>query len=265
VSREQLPPDSTDEDASIDREQPLLEHLIELRQRLITCVVSVLLVFLVLMIFASSIYSFFITPIISVLPEGSSMLATGTVAPFLTPFKLTFYLSLYVSVPVLLHQLWAFVSPGLYQREKRFAFPLLVASSILFYCGMAFAYFVVLPLLFAFMAGIEIPGVTYMPDISDNLSLMLKLFFAFGVAFEVPVATVLLIRSGVTTADNLARKRPYIIVGCFVVGMLLTPPDVISQVLLAVPMWLLFEVGVWLGRMTGASADMVSTELKSQP
>jgi len=232
-----------------DQEQPLLVHLVELRSRLLRCVIAVLVLFCGFFAFANEIYSFFIIPITDALPNGSTMLATGTIAPFLTPFKLTFYLAFYLAIPVILHQLWGFISPGLYQKEKRFALPLLISSILLFYSGMAFAYFVVCPILFQFMAGIEIPGVTYMPDISENLGLMLKLFFAFGVAFEMPIATLLLISSGFTTAESLANKRAYIIVGCFVLGMLLTPPDIISQVMLALPMWLLFEVGVLLGKM----------------
>lgn len=231
-----------------DTEQPLLFHLVELRTRLLRCVISVLILFSALFVFTNDIYGFFIIPITDALPSGGTMLATGTIAPFLTPFKLTFYLAFYLAIPIVLHQIWAFISPGLYQKEKRFALPLLISSIILFYAGMAFAYFIVLPILFQFMAGIEIPGVTYMPDISENLSLMLKLFFAFGVAFEMPIATLLLITSGFTTAQNLAEKRAFIIVGCFVLGMLLTPPDIISQVMLAIPMWLLFEVGIFLGK-----------------
>ncbi len=243
-----------------DSEQPLVEHLLELRTRLLRCVLVVLVLFCGMFSFAGEIYSYFITPMIAVLPESSTLLATGTIAPFLTPFKLTFYVALYLSVPVLLHQLWGFIAPGLYQSERRFALPLLVSSVVLFYCGMAFAYFLVVPILFQFMAGIEIPGVSYMPDISENLNLMLKLFFAFGVAFEVPIATFLAIMAGLTTPQSLAEKRPYIVVGCFVLGMLLTPPDIISQVLLALPMWLLFEVGLILGKMVAKEEEPQTQE-----
>jgi sec-independent protein translocase protein TatC len=241
--------DSSEENHDEDMEQPLVDHLIELRQRLLYSVFCVLMVFLGLLIFSFDIYGYFIQPIVAVLPEGGTLLATGTISPFLTPFKLTFYVAIYASVPFLLHQAWLFVSPGLYKNEKRVALPLFLGSVVLFYSGIAFAYFVVLPAIFYFMAAIELPGVSYMPDIAENLSLVLKLFFAFGLAFEIPVVTILLIMSGAVSPDSLASKRPYIFVGCFILGMLLTPPDIISQFMLALPMWLLFEAGVFFGRM----------------
>ena len=178
------------------------------------------------------------------------MIATDVASPFLTPFKLAVFSAMFLGMPFLLHQLWAFVSPGLYMQEKRFALPLLASSITLFYAGMAFAYVLVFPLMFQFFASVTPAGVTMMTDINRYLDFVIKMFFAFGLAFEIPIATLLLVWSGLTTADSLARKRPYIIVGCFVVGMLLTPPDIISQVLLVFPTWLLFEVGVVLARIT---------------
>jgi len=183
------------------------------------------------------------------LPEGSSMIATEVASPFLTPFKLTLVMSIFVAIPVILYQIWSFVAPGMYRQEKRIAFPLLASSVLLFYAGASFAYFVVFPLIFAFFTSVGPTDVAVMTDINRYLDFVLKLFFAFGIAFEIPIAAVILIWSGVTTPDALAKKRPYIIVGCFIFGMLLTPPDVISQSLLAVPMWMLFEVGVFFGRI----------------
>ena len=232
-----------------ERAMPFLTHLLELRQRLLRCVVVVLVFFAGFMLYATEIYGYFMQPMLAVLPQQHGFLATGTLAPFVTPFKLSFYLALFVSMPFLLHQVWGFISPGLYQKEKRLALPLLVSSILLFYAGMAFAYFLVMPVLFQFMAGIAIPGVTYMPDISSSLDLMLNLFLGFGIAFEVPIATLLLILADVTTPSRLAQKRSYIIVGCFVIAAVLTPPDVTSQVMMAVPMLLLFEVALLIGRL----------------
>ena len=177
------------------------------------------------------------------------MIATEVASPFLTPFKLTLVLAIFVAIPYVLFQVWAFVAPGMYKQEKRIAFPLLASSVVLFYSGAAFAYYVVFPLIFAFFTSIGPSGVTVMTDINRYLDFVLKLFFAFGVAFEIPIAAVILIWSGVTTPDNLAKKRPYIVIGCFVIGMLMTPPDIISQSLLAIPMWLLFELGIFFGRL----------------
>lgn len=227
----------------------LLSHLIELRQRLLRCVLVILLIFSALFSFATDIYSFFMQPMLNVLPEHRGFLASGTLSPFMTPFKLTFYLTLFMAMPFLLHQIWSFVSPGLYQKEKRIALPLLIASVLLFYLGVLFAYFFVVPVLFQFMAGITIPGVTYMPDISASLDLMLNLFLGFGIAFEIPIATLLFIITGISSVKSLASKRPYIIVGCFIVAAILTPPDVISQTMMAIPMYLLFESGLLVGRL----------------
>jgi sec-independent protein translocase protein TatC len=221
-----------------------------LRARILRGALAVLLLFFPIYYFANDIYELVAAPLMAHLPEGSGMIATDVASPFLTPFKLAMFSAVFLGMPFLLHQLWAFVSPGLYMREKRFAMPLLASSIILFYAGMVFAYVLVFPLMFQFFASVTPVGVTMMTDINRYLDFVIKMFFAFGLAFEIPIATLLLVWSGLTTADSLARKRPYIIVGCFVVGMLLTPPDIISQVLLAFPTWLLFEVGVILARMT---------------
>jgi len=230
-------------------EIPFLSHLIELRDRLLRSVLFVLVIFAGLFYFANDIYHFIATPIMEALPEGSTMVATKTTAPFLTPFKLALVTSIFIGMPFLLYQAWGFIAPGLYKHEKRLAYPLLFSSIVLFYAGMAFAYYVVFPIIFAFLTSMAPEGVTVLPDISDYLDLVLKLFFAFGVAFEVPIATIILVVIGWTTPDKLVEKRAYIIVGAFVVGMLLTPPDIVSQVMLAIPMWLLFEVGILFSRM----------------
>ena len=227
----------------------LINHLVELRNRLIRVVVIVLLIFAGLFYFANDIYSFVSAPLQKFLPENSTMIATEVASPFLTPFKLTFFLALFLGMPFVLHQIWAFISPALYQRERRLAIPILASSILLFYGGMAFAYYVVFPLVFGFFTSVGPTEVTVMTDISSYLDFVLKLFFAFGLAFEIPIAAVILIVAGVISADDLAKKRPYIVVGCFVMGMLLTPPDVISQSLLAIPMWMLFEIGIVFGRL----------------
>jgi sec-independent protein translocase protein TatC len=182
------------------------------------------------------------------LPEGSSMIATQVASPFLTPFKTTLFVALIFAMPVVLYQLWAFVAPGLYRKEKKFAIPIVVSSIILFYLGIAFAYLIVFPLMFAFFNAVTPEGVAMMTDISNYLDFILTIFFAFGIAFEVPIATVLLVATGLTTTDSLKRKRPYVFLGAFVLGMLMTPPDVISQTLLAVPVYLLFEAGIFMTR-----------------
>lgn len=233
----------------VEQEIPLLAHLIEMRDRLIRCVIAVFVVFLSLFYFANDLYSYLAEPLLKHMPEGGTMIATEVASPFLTPIKLVLVLSIFISVPVILHQAWSFIAPGLYKHEKRLAMPLLASSIILFYAGMAFAYFAVFPLIFQFLTAIAPEGVAVMTDISKYLDFVLKLFFAFGVAFEVPIATILLCLAGLTTPDSLTAKRPYIIVAAFVIGMLLTPPDIISQTLLAVPMWLLFEIGVLFSRM----------------
>ncbi|TCT18033.1 twin-arginine translocase subunit TatC [Thiobaca trueperi] len=230
-------------------EQPFISHLVELRDRLIRMLIAIGVVVLVLFPFANDLYSYVAAPLMAQLPEGSTMIATQVASPFLTPFKLALVAAIFLSMPYLLYQLWAFVAPGLYQHEKRFAIPLLVSSILLFYMGMAFAYYLVFPLIFGFMAGTTPDGVAMMTDISAYLDFVLTLFFAFGLSFQIPIATILLVMVGVVTPDDLASKRPYVIVGAFVIGMLLTPPDVFSQTLLAVPMCLLFELGIVLSRL----------------
>ncbi len=232
-----------------DQEQPFLSHLFELRDRLLRVVLVIALIFAGLFSFANRLYHLLATPLLKQLPAGSSMIATEVASPFLTPFKLALVASFFLAMPFILYQAWAFIAPGLYKHEKRLAFPLLFSSIILFYVGMAFAYYVVFPLVFSFLVTTAPQGVAVMTDISKYLDFVLKLFFAFGVAFEVPIATILLVLAGVTTPDKLSSKRAYIIVAAFVVGMLLTPPDVISQTMLAVPMWMLFEIGLFFSRI----------------
>ena len=232
-----------------DQEMPLVSHLTELRTRVLRCVVLILLIFAGLFYFAQDIYALVAAPLRAYLPEGATMIATGVASPFLTPFKLALVCALFLGMPVILHQIWGFIAPGLYTHERRIAIPLLISSIILFYAGMAFAYFVVFPIMFGFFASVTPEGVAMMTDIGQYLDFVLTLFFAFGVAFEIPVATFLVIWIGLIDVDTLRKSRPYVIVGCFVVGMLLTPPDVFSQTLLAVPMWLLFEAGLFAAAM----------------
>jgi sec-independent protein translocase protein TatC len=232
-----------------DQEMPLVAHLTELRTRLLRCVGAVFLIFATLFYFAREIYTLVSEPLRRFLPEGATMIAIDPASAFLAPLKLTMVIALFVSMPVILHQVWGFIAPGLYKHEKRIAVPLLTSSVLLFYAGMAFAYFLVLPLMYHFLIGAAPEGVTPMTDINSYLDSVLTLFFAFGVAFEIPVAVVLLIWIGIVDVAYLQKIRPYVIIGCFVVGMVLTPPDPLSQTLLAVPMWLLFEVGLFFGRL----------------
>jgi len=227
-----------------DTEQPLISHLVELRDRLLRIVLVVAVVFVVLIPFSNTLFTKLSGPLLAHMPEGTNMIAIEVASPFLIPFKLTLFLALFISIPFVLYQLWSFIAPGLYKHERRLVMPLLASSTILFYAGAAFAYYVVFPLVFAFFTSTAPDGVAVMTDISRYLDFVLTLFFAFGAAFEVPIVTVLLVWTGMTTRAGLRRKRPYIIVGAFILGMLLTPPDVISQTLLAVPMWILFELGV---------------------
>jgi sec-independent protein translocase protein TatC len=231
-----------------EEQQPLISHLVELRDRLLRSVLVVLLIALCLFPFSNDLYHFISKPLLEYLPSTSSMIATEVASPFLTPFKLTLSTAILLAVPFLLYQMWAFIAPGLYDHERKLVFPLLFASTTLFFLGIVFAYFAVFPLVFSFLTQAAPEGVAVMTDISSYLDFVLKLFFAFGLAFEVPIATVLLVWTGATTVASLKQKRPYIIVGAFVIGMLLTPPDVISQTLLAVPIWLLFELGLLSAR-----------------
>lgn len=237
-----------DEDEVLE-ETSLVSHLIELRDRLIRIFLSVLVVFLCIFPFSEDLFTLVAQPLLNELPENSTMIATQVASPFLTPFKTTLWVALFVAMPVVIYQVWAFVAPGLYKKEKRFAVPLVVSSIILFYCGVAFAYGVVFPLMFAFFNAVAPEGVAVMTDINNYLDFVLVLFFAFGMAFEVPIATVMLVWSGLTTPAKLAEARPYVFLGAFVAGMLLTPPDVISQTLLAVPVYLLYEAGIIMARI----------------
>ncbi|AMA47441.1 twin-arginine translocase subunit TatC [Pseudomonas monteilii] len=230
-----------------DQPMPLVSHLTELRTRLLRCVAAIFLIFAGLFSFAQQIYTLVSAPLREHLPPNATMIATDVASPFLTPFKLTMTVSLFLAIPFILQQVWGFIAPGLYRHEKRVAIPLLLSSIVLFYAGMAFAYFLVFPLIFGFFAAATPEGVSMMTDIASYLDFVMTLFFAFGVAFEIPVAVVLLVWIGVVDVGYLRKIRPYVIIGCFVVGMVLTPPDIFSQTLLAVPMWLLFEIGVLFG------------------
>ena len=232
-----------------DQELTFLEHLVELRSRLLKACLAILLILIVLLPFARRIYALLAAPLTAVLPENSSMIAIDVASPFLTPFKMALLLALILAIPFVLYQLWAFVAPALYREEKRLARPLLYTSVVLFYAGCAFAYFVVFPLVFGFFTRVAPEGVTVMTDISKYLDFVMTLFLAFGITFEVPIATIILVATGVTSIEQLAKIRAYVLVGAFALGMLLTPPDVISQTLLALPMWLLFEVGIVMSRI----------------
>jgi sec-independent protein translocase protein TatC len=231
-----------------DRELPFLSHLLELRDRLLRMLLAIAVVFVVLMPFANPLYTFVAQPLMNNMPAGTTMIATQVASPFLAPFKLTLVAAVFAAMPYILYQFWGFVAPGLYQHERRLVLPLVASSVLLFYLGAAFAYFLVFPMIFAFFTATAPEGVAVMTDINHYLDFVLTLFFAFGVAFEVPIATILLVWMGLVEPDKLKAMRPYVIVGAFVIGMFLTPPDVFSQTFLAVPMWLLFEAGVFLSR-----------------
>ena len=235
-------------------------HLIELRNRLMKALLSILLIFIALVYFANDIYSFVAAPLIANLPSTATMIATDVTAPFFAPFKLTLFVALFAAIPMILHQVWSFIAPGLYQHEKRMLMPILASSILLLYSGIAFCYFVVLPIILGFFTSAGPDMMTLAPDISSYLSFALKLFFAFGIAFEIPVAIMLLCWSGATTTKSLKEKRPYIVVGVFVVAMFLTPPDVLSQTLLALPMLLLFELGLILAAFYTAKPQQESEE-----
>jgi len=237
------------ENSEEDRELSFLEHLVELRSRLLKACLAVVVVLLALLPFSRHLYETLASPMMAQLPEGSSMIAIDVASPFLTPFKLTLLISIMISIPVVIYQLWAFVAPALFKHEKRLARPLLLSSVFLFYTGCAFAYFVVFPLIFGFLTSVAPEGVAVMTDISKYLDFVMTLFLAFGITFEVPIATIIVVATGITTTAKLASWRPYIIVGAFALGMVLTPPDVISQTLLALPMWLLFELGIVFARI----------------
>jgi sec-independent protein translocase protein TatC len=242
-------------DATENPDQPedlaegtLLSHLIELRSRLLRIALAVVGVFIVLLPWADDIFSMISEPLRNVLP-GGQMIATQVASPLLTPFKLTFFVALFIAMPIVLYQIWAFVAPGLYKKEKRFAMPLLGSSIVLFYLGIAFAYFVVFPLMFNFFTTVAPEGVEVQTDISQFLDFITTIFFAFGLAFEVPIATVLVVWTGLTSTKKLSSARPYVFLGAFVLGMFLTPPDMISQTLLAIPIYILYELGILMARI----------------
>lgn len=228
--------------------KPMVAHLLEMRNRLLQCILVVLFIFLGLFAYSNELYLYISDPLVMNLPVNSSMIATDVTSPFLTPFKLTLVLSIFAAMPFILYQVWAFIAPGLYKREKMIVVPLFLSSVLLFYAGMAFAYYLVFPLVFTFFTSVSPDGVLVMTDIRSYLDFVLKLFFAFGLSFEIPVAIVILSWMGLVDPSRLGKKRPYIFVLCFSLGMLLTPPDVISQILLAIPMWLLFELGLVLSK-----------------
>ena len=240
--------DDKAEDAEDLDEGTLLSHLVELRSRLLKLSAAIVVIFVGLLPFSAEIFSLVSEPLRAVLP-GNAMIATAPASPLLTPFKLTFYTALFAAMPVVLYQVWAFVAPGLYKKEQRFAIPLLASSILLFYLGIAFAYFVVFPLIFGFFTAVAPEGVEVQTDISQFLDFIITIVFAFGLAFEVPVATVLIVWTGFTTPDKLGKARPYVFLGAFVLGMFLTPPDIISQTLLAVPVYLLYELGIIMSRI----------------
>lgn len=242
------------EPESNDQPMPLIAHLAELREKLLRALLAVLIVFICMFPFSNDIYAFVSQPLRAILPDTGSMIATDVTTPFFTPFKLTLVAAIFLSMPYILYQAWSFIAPGMYRHEKRLAIPLLASSVLLFYAGAAFAYFLVFPVIFGFFTSVAPEGVAIMTDINSYLDFVLKLFFAFGLAFEIPIAVILLIWAGITTPEALANKRRYVIVGCFVVGMILTPPDVFSQTMLAVPMWMLFELGIYFGRWIKRSA-----------
>ena len=235
--------------AEDEKELTLIDHLIELRDRILKCLLAIIILFLALFAFSNDIYTYVATPLLDALPEGSSMIAIDPTSPFFAPFKLTFYVAFLIAAPYVLYQVWSFIAPGLYQREKAVAIPLFISSVLLFYGGVAFARYILFGFVFAFFVSVAPEGITVAPVINSFLSFALTIFLAFGIAFEVPIAVFILIWVGLAEPDSLAEKRPYVVVGCFVVGMLLTPADPFTQSMLAIPMWLLFEVGIFAGRL----------------
>jgi sec-independent protein translocase protein TatC len=225
-------------------EMTFVQHLVELRDKLLHSVIAILLIFIGIFPFANEVYGFIAAPIINVLPADTNIIAIGVISPFLTPLKMALIFSVYLAMPYLLFQIWSFIAPALYKHEKQMIVPLIVSSTILFYAGILFSFYVVFPVIFGFLSSVGPSIVDFTPDIQYYLDFVLKVSFAFGVAFEVPIATILLIMFNITTVEKLKNNRPYVIIGAFVLGMLLTPPDIISQVLIAIPMWLLFEAGL---------------------
>lgn len=240
-------------------EGTLLSHLVELRSRLFWMFGAVFLVFLALLPFSKMIFNYVAAPLVSVVPNGE-LLALSPVSPLTATIALTFYIALFIAMPIILYQVWGFVAPGLYKKEKRFAFPLFATSVVLFFVGMAFAYFVVFPLIFGFVSAFTPDTVNYQPDMTEYVSFVMMVVLVFGLAFETPIATVLLVMTGLTTTDKLGKARPYVFLGAFVIGMLLTPPDIISQTMLAVPVYLLYEMGILMSRIVRPSGNGVAED-----
>lgn len=236
-----------------------MSHLVELRDRLLRCVIALVLVFICLFPWARELYSLLAKPLLASLPVGGQLIATEVTAPFFVPIKVTLMAALVIALPYLLYQIWAFVAPGLYAHEKKLVMPLVVTSTLLFLCGMAFAYFLVFPIVFHFIISVAPEGVAVMTDIGKYLDFVLTLFLAFGVTFEVPVAVVILVRMGMVSVAKLREIRPYVIVGAFVIGAIFTPPDVVSQVMLAVPLWVLYELGIFVAQWVGKPAAAETT------
>jgi len=226
------------------KEMTFVQHLVELRDILLRSVIAILVIFISIFPFANEVYSFIAAPIINVLPQGSNIIAIGVISPFLTPLKMALIMAVYLAMPYLLYQVWKFIAPALYKHERQMIVPLVVSSTILFYAGLLFSFYIVFPVIFGFLSSIGPSIVDFTPDIQYYLDFVLKVSFAFGIAFEVPIATILLIMFGITSIETLKKNRPYVVIGAFVLGMLLTPPDIISQTLIAIPMWLLFEAGL---------------------
>ncbi|WXT99569.1 MAG: Sec-independent protein translocase protein TatC [Catillopecten margaritatus gill symbiont] len=227
-----------------NKDMTLIQHLVELRDILLRSVIAILVIFVGLFPFANEVYAFIAAPIIGVLPTGSNIIAIGVISPFLTPLKMALIIAVYLAMPYLLYQIWSFIAPALYKHEKRMIMPLVISSTLLFYAGLLFSFYIVFPVIFGFLSSIGPSVVDFTPDIQYYLDFVLKVSFAFGVAFEVPIATILIIMFNMTTIEKLKKNRPYVVIGAFILGMLLTPPDIISQTLIAIPMWLLFEAGL---------------------
>ena len=241
-------------------EGSLISHLLELRDRLLRSLMAVGIAFLPCVYYSNDIFTFVASPLLAKLPPGSNLIATGVMSPFTTPFKLSFFVALLVAMPYVLYQLWAFVAPGLYRHERRFAVPLLLSSILLFYVGIGFAYYFVFPVMFQFFATTTPKGVAMMTDINQYLDFVLTMFFCFGVAFEVPVAVVLLVVMGVVRIESLKKNRGYVLIGIFILAALLTPPDAISQCSLAIPMYLLYEGGILMARILSRSRSAAAGE-----
>jgi sec-independent protein translocase protein TatC len=229
----------------------LISHLLELRSRLIRALIAVIIAFIPCAVFKNEIFTAVARPLLDKLPKGGTLIATGVISPFMTPFKLAFFVAVFLAMPYILFQIWAFVAPGLYRREKRFAVPLMVSSVLLFYAGVAFAYFAVFPVMFAFFASTTPQGVSLMTDITNYMDFVLAMFLAFGAAFEVPVAVVLLVATGLVSAEKMRASRGYVLIGVFAIAAVLTPPDAISQCIMAIPMYLLYEGGLLMARILG--------------